>query len=59
MATEDMQKTIYDISAKLYQQANPQGAAAPDMGNMGSAPADESSTSGDGNVYDADFKDVD
>ncbi len=26
MAKEDMQKTVYDVSAKLYQQANPQQA---------------------------------
>lgn len=58
MATEDLQKTVYEISAKLYQQANPQGATdtqgTPDMGNMGGNPADGS----DGNVYDADFTDV-
>ncbi len=55
MATEDLQKTVYEISAKLYQQANPQAAqGAPDMGNMGGNPAGGS----DGNVYDADFTDV-
>ena len=57
MATEDLQKTVYEISAKLYQQANPQGAnpqGAPDMGNMGDNPAGGN----DGNVYDADFTDV-
>ncbi len=64
-ATEDMQKTVYEISAKLYQQANPQGAGAPDMGNMGGNPADNAQQSNggnggnDGNVYDADFKDAD
>ena len=61
-ATEDMQKTVYEISAKLYQQANPQGAGAPDMGNMGGNPADnaqQSNGGNDGNVYDADFKDAD
>ena len=68
MATEDMQKTIYDISAKLYQQANPQGAqGAPDMGNMGGNPAGgdysgydagNSNNGNDGNVYDANFTDV-
>ncbi|MEE0265196.1 MAG: molecular chaperone DnaK [Acutalibacteraceae bacterium] len=55
MASEDLQKTVYEISAKLYQQANPQAAqGAPDMGNMGGNPAG----SDDGNVYDADFTDV-
>ena len=61
-ATEDMQKTVYEISAKLYQQANPQGAGAPDMGNMGGNPTDnaqQSNGGNDGNVYDADFKDAD
>ena len=64
-ATEDMQKTVYEISAKLYQQANPQGAGAPDMGNMGGTPTDNAQQSNggnggnDGNVYDADFKDAD
>ena len=55
MATEDLQKTVYEVSAKLYQQANPQAAqGAPDMGNMGGNPTDGN----DGNVYDADFTDV-
>ncbi len=57
MATEDLQKTVYEVSAKLYQQANPQGAnpqGAPDMGNMGGNPAGGN----EGNVYDADFTDV-
>ena len=64
-ATEDMQKTVYEVSAKLYQQANPQGAGAPDMGNMGGNPTDNAqqnnggSGGNDGNVYDADFKDAD
>ncbi|MDY2856911.1 MAG: molecular chaperone DnaK [Oscillospiraceae bacterium] len=61
-ATEDMQKTVYEISAKLYQQANPQGAGAPDMGNMGGNPTDnpqQNNGGNDGNVYDADFKDAD
>ena len=58
-ATEDMQKTVYEISAKLYQQANPQGAGAPDMGNMGGNPTDNPQQNNggnggnDGNVYDA------
>ncbi len=56
-AKEDLQKALYDVSAKLYQQAAPQGApdmnGAPDMG--GAQPND----AGNPNVYDADFKDVD
>ncbi len=58
-AKEDLQKTLYEVSAKLYQQAAPQqgqpGQAGPDMGNMGGNPAGGN----DGNVYDADFTDVD
>ena len=59
MAKEDLQKTVYEVSAKLYQQAAPQQGApdmngAPDMG--GAAP---NNNGGDPNVYDADFTDVD
>ena len=58
-AKEDLQKTVYEVSAKLYQQAAPQQGApdmngAPDMG--GAAP---NNNGGDPNVYDADFTDVD
>lgn len=51
---DDLQKAVYSVSEKLYQQAapqggpNPQGPVDPGQGNPG----------GDGNVYDADFKDV-
>ncbi|MGN0487934.1 MAG: molecular chaperone DnaK [Ruminococcus sp.] len=54
-AKEDLQKTLYEVSAKLYQSANPQGAPqeqpTPDMGQQ--------PPQGDPNVYDADFTDVD
>ncbi|MEE0957334.1 MAG: molecular chaperone DnaK [Ruminococcus sp.] len=62
-AKEDLQKSLYEISAKLYQQAAPQGGqagaqagpqAGPDMGN-----AQPDNNGGDPNVYDADFTDVD
>ncbi len=57
-AKDDLQKALYEISAKLYQQAAPQGnpaQGAPDTG------AQQPGGNGDGNpdVYDADFKDVD
>ncbi len=59
-AKDDLQKALYDISAKLYQQAAPQGnpgQAGPDMG--GAQPgADNGNNGGDPNVYDADFTDV-
>ena len=54
-AKEDLQKTVYEVSAKLYQQAAPQGdpqQAAPDQGA-------QPNNGGDPNVYDADFTDVD
>ena len=60
-AKEDLQKAVYEVSAKLYQQANPQGA----QGAQGAAPQGDpqqgaqGGSNGDPNVYDADFKDVD
>ena len=55
---EDLQKAVYEVSAKLYQQANPQGAqgAAPQGDPQQGA---QGGSNGDPNVYDADFKDVD
>ncbi len=54
-AKDDLQKALYEVSTKLYQQAAPQGQPAPDMGT-----ANGGSQGGpDGNVYDADFTDVD
>ncbi len=57
-AKEDLQKSLYEISAKLYQQAAPQQGAqgAPDMGG---AQQPGQNNGGDPNVYDADFTDVD
>ena len=56
-AKEDLQKAVYEVSAKLYQQAAPQGGAAPQGDpNAGGA---QPGNGGDGNVYDADFTDVD
>ncbi|MBU5461453.1 molecular chaperone DnaK [Lachnoclostridium sp. MSJ-17] len=57
-AKEDLQKSLYEVSAKLYQQAAPQqgnpAQGAPDMGG-----AQQGNNGGDPNVYDADFTDVD
>ena len=54
--SDALQKTLYDLSSKLYQQAG--GAqAGPDMSNMGGN-ADTSSNSGDDDVIDADYKEV-
>ena len=59
-AKDDLQKSLYEISAKLYQQAAPQGnpqQGAPDMGaNPG---AGNPQNNGGPDVYDADFTDVD
>ncbi len=57
-AKDDLQKALYEVSTKLYQQAAPQpgqpGAQAPGPdANPGQ------NQGGDGNVYDADFTDVD
>ena len=53
-AKDDLQKAVYEVSAKLYQQAAPQ-QGAPDMGNA----QPNQNNGGDPNVYDADFTDVD
>ena len=62
---EDLQKAFYDLSAKVYQQANPNGAQGIDpsqFANMGGAGAADdnsgSSSSDDDGVVDADFKEV-
>ena len=53
--TEALQQAFYAVSEKLYQQANPQGAAGPDMGGQQGGP-----TGGQGgDYYDADYKVVD
>ena len=58
LKTEDLQKSLYAVSEKLYKANAPQGgaAAAPDMvGQPQEGPAAGDSQT----VYDADFKDVD
>jgi len=58
-ATEELTQLFYAMSEKLYQNANPQGAAGagPDMGNMGGQSA--GGDNGGAQYYDADFKEVD
>ncbi len=57
MASEDMQKSLHEVSAKMYQQQAPQGAdptaqgVAPEQGQAAQPQPED-------NVYDADFKDV-
>ena len=59
-AKEDLQKALYDVSAKLYQQAAPQGAPNGQPGpDMGAQPNQSNPAGGADNVYDADFTDVD
>ena len=57
-AKDDLQKTVYEVSAKLYQQAAPQ-QGAPDMGAQQPNGGAQPNNGGDPNVYDADFTDVD
>lgn len=52
---EELQKVLYDLSAKLYQQTQPQGdpnAAGPDAAAGGAAASDDG-------VVDVDYKEVD
>ena len=57
--SDALQKTLYDLSSKLYQQAGGAQAGGPDMSNMGgNAGADTSSNGGDDDVIDADYKEV-
>ena len=50
---EDLMKTLQEIGAKMYQQNAPQGAPTPDA-----AAQDSSANSGDPDVYDANYSDV-
>ncbi len=51
---EDLQKKFYEVSAKVYQAAQPQGGPGPDMGGAGAGSAPDS---GDP-VVDADYREV-
>ena len=51
---DELQKAVYAVSEKLYQQSAPQGDPT---GPMGGNPGNPGAP--DDNVYDADFKDVD
>ena len=56
-AREDLEKTVQGVSTKLYQ-AGAAAAQANDAQPTGTS-AGTASSNDDGNVYDADFKDVD
>ena len=58
-AKEDLQKTLNDAAAKLYQQAAPQGGATDMNGAQPNGGNPTGNNGGDPNVYDADFTDVD
>ena len=51
---EELQKNMYDVSTKLYQQSAPQGDATGQRQSTA-----DSSAQGSENVYNADYKDVD
>lgn len=50
---EELQKLMYEVSAKLYQQAAPEQQGAP------TAEGSQAEQTDGNNVYDADYKDVD
>ncbi len=52
---EELTKKFYEVSEKVYKQANPQGA--PDMGNMGQQPGADNGNGG-ADYVDADFTEV-
>ena len=57
---DELQKAVYAVSEKLYQQAAPQGGQPGQQPPyQGGTPGDNGGNPGDGNVYDADYKDVD
>ena len=58
---DDLQKAVYAVSEKLYQQAAPQGGQPGQQPPyQGGNPGDNGGNNGgDGNVYDADYKEVD
>jgi len=58
-AKEELQKALYEVSSKLYQNAAPQGQPGPDMNGQPGPDMNGGQPGGsDGNVYDADFTDV-
>ena len=56
-AKEDLQKSLYEVSAKLYQQAAPQ-QGDPQPGAPNADGAQPNQNNGGPNVYDADFTDA-
>ena len=57
---DDLQKAVYAASEKLYQQQAPQGGQPGQQPPyQGGNPGNGGNNDGDGNVYDADYKEVD
>ena len=57
---DDLQKAVYAASEKLYQQQAPQGGQPGQQPPyQGGNPGNGGNNGGDGNVYDADYKEVD
>ena len=59
--TEELQKAVYAVSEKLYQAANPNDGNPGDPQppyDGGANPGNPGAPGTDGNVYDADYKDV-
>ena len=57
---EELQKAFYDLSAKVYQQANPNGAGGVDPSQFTKEAGNEQQkgSSGDDDIVDADFTEV-
>ncbi len=55
---DDLQKAVYAVSEKMYKNAAPQGGPQPPYGTPGAGPNAGGQPGGTGDVYDADFKDV-
>ena len=56
---EDLQKTMYEVSAKLYQNVAPNQAAGAAESQNSNVNGAAGNAQGGENVYEADFKDVD
>ena len=55
-ATEKLTQAFYEVSEKLYKQANPNAGAQGADPNQTAQDAEASNASDNGNVYDADYK---
>ncbi len=58
-AKDDLMKSLQEVGAKMYQQAAPQQPGAQPGPDPTQGAQDNGNNGGNGNVYDADYKDVD